>query len=517
VTDADHVYKIARYHFATAKLRPEVFEFVTDVEHIVCTRGDMIRNSHDVMLVGLGAGRVTAVPLDGNGDATGITMDHAVPMLSDGTRYGVRIRRAIDGAEVAAEVLAIAGSVKALTFLTPIPAATLPAIGDLSMFGVLGEETIDAIVTRIEMLRDLSARITCVDAAPDVHLADTGPIPPHDPHITRPPDLSSLTRPAPIVDDVRSDESVLVRNPDGTFGVRIVVFLHFRSLANSVPAEAIDARYRPTGSQGDWAQISMLVSGDAIQVPIAPVEQGVAYDIRLRSISPRTGQISDWTEVLGYVVVGQSTPPPDVTGLALEGLNLRWAYPIQPVDFAGFKVRRHRGTSPVWGSSAPLHAGLIGETSFNLLRPDTGTVTYLVKAVDVSGVESVNAATLSFDHPAFILENPITTIDKKADGWPGTHNGAVIAGNLEADSAGDVFWPAVTTSAFWGADADPFYSQEYSDLSYLTSITLDSTQVPSDIVLNVTVDADAWDLMYRTSGSRPFWGGDSSLFWDREP
>ena len=43
VTSGDQAWKDGRYHIATARLRPETYSFGTDIEHIVCTRGDLIR------------------------------------------------------------------------------------------------------------------------------------------------------------------------------------------------------------------------------------------------------------------------------------------------------------------------------------------------------------------------------------------------------------------------------------------------------------------------------------------
>lgn len=58
VTDRDQVYRLARYHIACAKLRPEIYTFNADIEHIVCTKGDLIRVTHDVPLWGSGYARI---------------------------------------------------------------------------------------------------------------------------------------------------------------------------------------------------------------------------------------------------------------------------------------------------------------------------------------------------------------------------------------------------------------------------------------------------------------------------
>ena len=58
ITDRWQAYVHARYHISSAKMRPEIYSFYTDIEHIVCTRGDLIRVTHDVPLWGVSSGRI---------------------------------------------------------------------------------------------------------------------------------------------------------------------------------------------------------------------------------------------------------------------------------------------------------------------------------------------------------------------------------------------------------------------------------------------------------------------------
>jgi hypothetical protein len=55
-------WKHGRFHIAQARLRPETHSFYADVENLVCTRGDLIRFQHDVIMVGIGvASRVKKI------------------------------------------------------------------------------------------------------------------------------------------------------------------------------------------------------------------------------------------------------------------------------------------------------------------------------------------------------------------------------------------------------------------------------------------------------------------------
>ena len=92
VTDPDLIFKHARYHIASARLRPETVEFGTDIEWLVATRGDRFKFAHDVMLTGLSWGRVKEVFLQENtGYFAGVVLDEIMPMEA-GKNYVLRFR-----------------------------------------------------------------------------------------------------------------------------------------------------------------------------------------------------------------------------------------------------------------------------------------------------------------------------------------------------------------------------------------------------------------------------------------
>ena len=108
ITDSDNVFKYARYLLAVAHLRPELHTVNMDFEHLVATRGDLVRFAHDVISTGLARGRVKNVLLDSAGLAIGIVLDRTVTVEA-GKEYGI-VARKTDGTEYTVEVRAAAGT-----------------------------------------------------------------------------------------------------------------------------------------------------------------------------------------------------------------------------------------------------------------------------------------------------------------------------------------------------------------------------------------------------------------------
>lgn len=527
-TSSDEAWKDGRYHQAVAELRPETYVFWTDIENLVCTRGDRVQVSHDVPLFGLGSGRVKAVQTDGGGNATGLTLDEAIPMEA-GTSYSVRIRKST-GAQVVQQITTVAGSQTTVTFTTPLAPASSPAIGDLVAFGVLGSETVDGMIKSIEPGPDFTAKLTLIDYAPAIQQAETGTIPAYTSQITSPTKFQNQQPPRPIIDAVRSDEEVLVRGQDGGWQSRILISFHFASGA-PLAAVGVQVRYRRSGSGAPWSQLAVPLAGDTLEVGVMSVDDGVTYDLMLRSVSA-LGQTSDWATV-SHTVVGKTSKPPDVTTLVLEGRWLRWLYPSPPKDQAGFRVRMQAGDNHNWASAIALHDGLLTETRF-LVPLQDGIRTYLVKAVDTVGNESAGSALVNHDFGVLSLEtefgdqiptNLILSTDVRAAGFPGSiTNGSIIGGDLKAADNGALFWSGNDAAPFWSADETTlFWSVLYKEMTYVLDVTPDADKLDALFSLNLTIAAKSSTVEYRPdcqaffwiNNNNPFWSGSAALFWNQ--
>jgi predicted phage tail protein len=81
VTDPDLIWKHGRFHIAQSRLRPEKISLSVGWENLVCTRGDRVAVTHDVLLIGLASGRVKSVA------GQVVTFDETVT-VEDGKTYG---------------------------------------------------------------------------------------------------------------------------------------------------------------------------------------------------------------------------------------------------------------------------------------------------------------------------------------------------------------------------------------------------------------------------------------------
>jgi hypothetical protein len=86
VTKKSAVIDHARWHIAQAKLRPELYTLNTDIEYLVCNRGDRVKVAHDVPMWGVGSGRI-------KNRVSNVVFDLDEPQTYDSTKeYLIRVR-----------------------------------------------------------------------------------------------------------------------------------------------------------------------------------------------------------------------------------------------------------------------------------------------------------------------------------------------------------------------------------------------------------------------------------------
>jgi hypothetical protein len=344
ITNYNHLWKLGRYYLAVMRLRPETYEFVADPEHFVCTRGDLVRLTHDVLMVGLGSMRIKSV------STTQITVDDVCQMEA-GKSYGFQFRRA-DGSFTTATVTTVAGEPTTLAFSPAMNPVDLPTAGDLCFFGETGKISIDCLVSRIKPGPDLTARLTCVPYNPAILTADSGAIPAWESNITLPP-VINRTPPVPkIISAVyvyhpvsQADDGMLELFMQVGFDAQQTAYVATSVGLNETPPDVIagfQAQFRE--DDGNWIEVPAM--GASARSFEFPAQNDVTYDIRIRSFSA-IGTVSDWYELSNVATNYVPDKPADVTGLQAVGggtsftgfdLEVEWT-PVAAGGAAGILLR----------------------------------------------------------------------------------------------------------------------------------------------------------------------------------
>jgi hypothetical protein len=501
VTSWDEAWRHGRYQLAAAKLRREVYELSCDAEHLSATRGDLVLVTHDVMLVGIASGRVAHVEISGS-DCIAVQLDEEI-VMEDGTDYVVRFRLE-DGTSLLCPVVTAAGASTRLEFSTPIPTGDpRPKVGDLALFGEAGLETRECVIKAITMDRDLAATLTLVDHAPAIHDADVGEIPAYVPGITIPP--LYLDRPAaPVIESIRSDDYVMIRDADGSLRPRMVVTLLPASSNPPRPTHSqLRIRLKPDGGAdpvGPWRHFPLQPIDD-LTLDADQVEEGATYQVAVR-YATAAGVTSLWTTT-EHTIVGKVNPPPDVQAFDVVRLGdgtrrYTWDLGTIPPDIAGVVIR-YGPSVAAWGSLSPLHTGLLeGASPIELNVPPAGTWYFAIKMVDTSGNESVNALGITRTLGPERREGIAFLEDARISGWPGTKTGCYVSNDTYLWSQGTETWSTLPATwddwTSWTMDpTDPIVYQQQVDVGYVFDFS-PSVYIYAD-------GASITELQYSTDGA----------------
>lgn len=425
ITSADQAWKAGRYHIATARLRPEKFSFYADLEHLVCTRGDLIRFTHDVPLFGLMTARVVNVLYDDENPetVTGVTLDAAVDMDVSKT-YAARFRLA-QGATLLANIVTAAGQQTTLSFDQPLSGSLLPNSGDLCMVGERGQESVELVVSAVEPQGDLKAKVVCVAAAPAIHTADQGEIPAFDSHITVP---NALKRPPrPVLSKIQSGAESIIRHADGSVTSRIILTLSPPDFDRPYRTEILMRALGETGySIADTFMISRHV------VSLTNIDEGETYDLQFRYIADN-GLSSPALHITNHRVEGSLAEPQDVEDFSVTilGNTAHLSWQVSPdVDISHYEIRFSPDVETAQWSTASL---LIERVPYNASSVSVvaGAGTYFIKAVDVGGRKSKTAA-LSYSTIANVESyQPVISVEEHPHFIGGGVNISVIDGALQ--------------------------------------------------------------------------------------
>lgn len=209
------------------------------------------------------------------------------------------------------------------------------------------------------------------------------------------PQVRQLTS-ALVIQNVRSDDSVMYKDIDGAFRCRMVIAIS--SLGDADPNGAfrsgLEVQVRETGTS-EWRQ-STLAGPGALEVSLYDVEVGTEYDFRCRYLYSN-GEIMTWvsswieynddgtvnTTHTSHTVQGNLRLPPDCTALTISqtitgSMLFLPASNWTPMDLLGYEIRYILGFDHTdWSTMTPLT--LSSSAPFESSALEGGDYTFAVK------------------------------------------------------------------------------------------------------------------------------------------
>lgn len=523
VTNSAQAYKLARYHMAAALLRPVKFSLNVDWINLVCNRGDLVYLNYDVALYGIDSALIDQVIDDGD-FVTSLRLNQQVYFDTTKT-YGIKIWHS-DGSIVRYLLESDSGWTDTVTLANPIDLGDtpLPVRNNTVAFGFYNDEAQPMLVEEIRHnASDRSATLTLVDYSPGIFTADTETIPAYSPTISiQHPARATLE--TPVIQSLKSDESVLIRSATGALISQIQINL--QQPLTSVPL-TIKSQYK-LSTETQWLSNNFAAVPGATTTYISNVVDGAVYDVRVQYVNA-AGITSEWATSLNHTVIGKTTPPPDVISFRLQGLHALIDFLTQggvavPLDFAGYEVRWALGSIPVPWENMLVLVELSTAPSIDISKLPKGALVLAVKAVDTAGNRSDNACYLYRNITNEYLQNIIDEYDFGPT-WSGTKTNATVSGNdLLADANTDLFYDSPN---FYDPDPDSvFYDPGYLSMQYEDTVLLPPIDPakPYNVFCNFEglVESDYSFVQYKLdnqtqfydSSTAPMYGAGSDLFYD---
>lgn len=385
VTSEKQAKHLARWHLAQLKLRPEIYSLSTDFEYLVCTRGDLVRVSHDVPLWGTGTGRLNAVGTN--------TLGLTEPVyLTAGKTYQIRIRtnnptvtNASNSTLKQLIPITVSGWYSTITLASNIITADNLEVDNLYMLGEVSKESQELIVLSIEPTTNTSAKITLTDYSPDIYSIDVtsdinNDLPVYSPNITVRSNqavLNSISQ-APIITSALSDSLLATTISEGIY--QNVLTLSFGNVSGVLDqAEKIQTQV----VLGDTEFTDSLIGAYTIDkssstLTITGLKTLTIYKIRSRYTNA-TGSISGpWCDTVYVTSNGKTDNLYSITDLTID-LEGRYIIVVPttlsnvPKDVKTYEYRLYKdtGTGDFWDLDVATNNILVSQSlsqgKFNLL------------------------------------------------------------------------------------------------------------------------------------------------------
>lgn len=456
VTNWESLWKMGRYHLAKLLHRQMTISLSTDWEWLACRRGDLVGVASDVLMNVFGtarvqrlayvvdgqevlAGRPEEVPLDPDGNPllpVGVQLDDSV-VFSDPApaRYGIAIRDTASRL-TSYEIVPEYGEERSvLYFKNPITAAQVPPFQALVSVSILGDEYAEYLVASITPGDNASADLSLIPyAAKEIEAASEGDIPPYEPplHLDV---IGGTGLPTPLIMDIRSDESVLIRSASGGTIPRIAAWWKMDAGQNK-SGLVYQIMATPVGI---GSQTSGMSTGLEEFVAAQGVIEGEVYDVRIRAIS-QVGRTSAWSTPVRHKVIGRTTPPPAPSDVFLNGYSIRIEQLNRPLDVVGHKIFMAMDEDDDISMSLELTNPYTTTGTFDLTPWAGRARAIFVRTVDELGLLS-DPVRIVVNLGDVLPDNVLFELSEREREWNGEITGGYVSGDTLFADENAYLWP----------------------------------------------------------------------------
>lgn len=405
VTNADQAARLARWHFAQIKLRPETYSLNVDFEQLVCTRGDLVKVTHDVPRWGTGSGRIKTV------SGTTITLTESV-YLEAGKTYNILIRRnsinSAAGSESITKTLTAitqTGYVDTITITSAIITADNVESDNLFMIGEVNKVSQQCIVTAVEPSGNYSAKLTLADYSPEIYTSDLSGLLVFNANIStvNTPLIKNSITLSPIITSINSTSALSEQISAGNYqNVAIASF----SNPPGLPAVAIRVQFDIVKSDvlfdDTSPTVTYTVNKEAGGYTFTGLTSDTSYKVRARYLGATNDISGPWSDTTTFLndgkIINESAAPLLNLDLDHTFIVVKPDTALQTPDFDTYEYRlfKDTGSEDFWELDLVENNITViknnGEARFDLReqprpRLSTAGVTYRVacRALDKQG------------------------------------------------------------------------------------------------------------------------------------
>jgi sulfur carrier protein ThiS len=480
VTNYEQAQRYGKFFTSQHRLRQETYQLRVDYENLVCTRGDFVLITQDVMKVGGLPARVKTV--SGNQ----ITIDDNISILP--VSYGYTFRKS-DG-QILTSTLTVVNS---STFTL---AGAIPAVGDLIVVGEVGEITFECIVKQIAPEADYTATLHLVEKATELYSFETVlTANVYEPKIPQSSDYSES--PPPEVTSLQVIDNYNVVTDTG-----VNYFIH---IDWDMPVGSSFESFEVYIDNGKGYELSTVLRNSEYIYQVQESKVGIEHKFKVLAVSSTGKKL-----VLGEVGFVAATPllyveaVPDVQGfsndISNQTIHFSWTG-ISRNAIVNYMIRYYPEiTGGTWETSTIVN---VVSANTTLYSTQARLGTYFIKAIASDGRQSVNASQTITTVPVLANMNFIDLIDD----FPGILGSVerVVKGSSVLILDQSVFGPLGTEQFY--ADGY-YYFNDILDLGEIFTVRLTSKIIAEaisyqDLMVNwpnlndvpalSTSGADDWD------------------------